>query len=92
MKVINIRIPDDTYDDLALEVKSRNYTNRATGTGLCATKSSVIRVALEEWLNKNSKKRLAYQEWVNKMASNPDNFPSLDDTDDQPPDDAETEE
>lgn len=100
--MINLRIPDDTYMDLQAEAMQRNYKSRAEGSGLTATKSSIARVALEEWLNKNSKRRLDYQKWVDEMASNPDNYPKLDDTntstdgeyedDEQPPDDAETEE
>jgi Arc/MetJ-type ribon-helix-helix transcriptional regulator len=91
MKVINLRIPDQTHLDLSAEVMSKNYKNRVDGTGLITTKSNIIRVALEEWLNKNSKVRQDRREWMEKMASNTDNFPSVD-TDDQPPDDAETEE
>ncbi|MFA5385617.1 MAG: hypothetical protein WC364_13360 [Eubacteriales bacterium] len=95
MKVINLRIPDDTYMDLKAEVMARNYKSRVNGSGLTATKSSLVRVALETWLTQNSEVRERRRKWMEEaMANEANNTGSTEDQYDggYPPDDAEIEE
>jgi Arc/MetJ-type ribon-helix-helix transcriptional regulator len=90
MKVINLRIPDDTYMDLQAEVRARNYKSRVEGSGLTATKSSLVRVALETWLTQNSEVRERRRKWMEEaMANEANNTGNLDDQNDDggyPPD------